>query len=396
VQPNVDLPGARSAVEDSSGPHFEPFTRAFGRPLTVSELGQLAFAEDLNSPMDGVRIVVRNADLKAADLRALFARSAPDSPLRAWAVLGVAYGSELGAEDLEWLEALATASGSPGPVQLAAIHAVRAASGFDALDSAEAMHRVASSLLNRATEETVWWTDPGLCAALRLGIRPLDRLTATTSVAQLERLAWADSTPDELSEVFFDTLARAGGADGARSVLSAVMRGNVAAAAGLRAVRSESAEQELLTLIEVASTGGDTTLASAALTGLIASGSEATLDTLDSLLEPSEPFAAADLERRRQIALDGLARLSEPRSRGLFRRIQHHFEPLKDDPQFARSMQAANEATMMKEWLKPPADAQAAICHDLRRALDVLPRDSLHYSEAMYDLARVARRLESR
>jgi hypothetical protein len=341
--------------------------------------------------MDGVRIVVRNADLKAADLRALYERSAPDSPLRAWAILGVAYGSELHAEDLGWLEALATAP-STNPDQLAAIHAVRAASGFDALGSDEAMQRVASALLSRTAEVPAMRADEGFCSALRVALGPLDRLDSRDVVTELERLAWDEGTPDELSAVFFETLARAGGADGARSVLNAVKRGDVAATAALRAFRTEKAEQELLALVEIGSTGEDTTLASAALTGLMASGSEAAFETLDSLLKPSEPFAAADLERRRQIAIDGLARLSEPRSRGVFLRIQHHFESWKNDAQFGRSIQAADEATMMKGWLKPPAETQAEICLDLRRALNALPRESLYYSAALYDLARVARR----
>jgi len=378
---------------------LDPFAKAFHRwTLTVSDLEPSSFVESDHSKLKSIQIVVRNAELAASDLRSLYESLGEDDPLRTWAVLGVAYGDELAEEDLGWLEGLASGEpASSGPERLAAIHAVRIASGFDRVGSVEAMQRVAGALVERAEESGREGPTEELDAALRVALAPLDTLDGTSlNVARLERLSRRKGLSDAVAAQCFETLARAGGPDGARAVLSAVARGDPTATGAVASLRDPAPTASLLTWIESGwRDGANVALAGAAVGGLLSTGQDVALETVESLLRPSDALSSEAIERRRQIALEGLASLREKRSRGLVRRAQHLFETWESDPELRSVAEAAFEtlgsSTMVRPWMLPPESTCNEIRASLLEALDVLPRESTAYSYALYDLARIAR-----
>jgi hypothetical protein len=375
--------------------------------------------------MFGMKVTVKRLGLTAQDLRSFYekqrgdpllaARLAhganhetdPDNAkrladhLRAWTVLGVAYGSGLAPGDLKWLEGIATmTSRETEPEQLAAIHAVRAASGYNVLDSAGTMQRVAGSFLARALDsaaaERPAQLGQELKSGLTLSLGALDDLGEAVPVEELVELARRDASSESLAALCFETLARAGGAEGARAVVNAAQRGEPAALQAVAALRDESATPDLLAWVESGwRDGGDAALASAAVSGLLSTGTDVALEVLESLLRPDDSLPPEKIEARRRIAIEGLAGLREPRSRGLYRRAMHLIEPLRDDLGIGRPDEERwvnlSRATMVRDYLMPPGSTRDEICLDLRRALGVLPVDSDEYGWAMYDLARVAR-----
>jgi len=390
--------GEPEADRASSAAARAEFREMYGgdRLPSVEELTDPSFVRGQNSKLSTMEIVVRNLGLTAADLRTLYEEAGEDAKLRTCALLGVAYGSGLDGEDLAWLEGLATVqTDDPRPEELVAIHAARAASGINRLNDGDAMSRIVKGLLDGVVgEDGTAESSP----ALKLALQSMDELGEAVSVRELETLALREGTSEELAGQCLEALARTGGADGARAVMSAYRQGVPAALDAIASIHDATAIPELLDWVEAGAAGGESEeLARAAMAGLFSTGQDVALETFERLARGDDSLSAEENERRRRIALEALAEADDPRSFGVLRQVLHLVDGWRfhdTRPELRPVGEAAHRAVSLPTpltWMLPPGKVAREIAAGLRHATEALPPDSKWKAGGYYALARIAR-----